>query len=564
MFALATRRPGLFLFNVVLWGLFHALPLGVGLVLKAAFDALASAEEPLASIWTPLAFLIALYAVRLTVFRVGVHIWTDLYYYLKVLLQANVVGWLVAGPGAQRLAGAPGEAVGRLRDDVDTVVEYIENWVDIGGEVLFAMVALGIMAAIDARLTAVLVVPLACFVLLVSRLGDRIEAYRRASRDAATEVSGFLGELFTAVQTVKVAGAEERTVAHLQRIGERRRQMSLRDNLLTQLIDTLHRGVLDLGIGVILLLAAQGIATGRFGVGDFALFVSYLLRLTQQMFAVGHILAQHRKAGVSFARLRALMVGSPAPALVAPRPASAPQPAPSAPLAQLTVRGLTYRYPDSGRGIAGIDFALSPGSFTVITGRIGAGKSTLLRVLLGLLPRDGGLIAWNGIAIEDPAHFLVPPRCAYTPQVPRLFSETLADNILQGSGEEHLAPAVHRAVLEEDIERLEAGLATPVGPRGVRLSGGQVQRSAAARMFAHDAELLVFDDLSSALDVETERLLWERLASNVTCLVVSHRRAALRRADQILLIVDGQIAERGRLDELLVRSPEMRELWGDD
>ena len=206
----------------------------------------------------------------------------------------------------------------------------------------------------------------------------------------------------------------------------------------------------------------------------------------------------------------------------------------------------------------------------VITGRVGSGKSTLVRVLLGLLPRQAGEIRWNGEAVADPAGFFRPPRCAYTPQVPRLFSDTLRDNILLGLPEDPptLAKAIHLSVLEQDITQLERGLETLVGPRGLRLSGGQVQRAAAARMFVRQPELLVFDDLSSALDVETEQALWERLDAHrnsadeaLTCLVVSHRKAALARADHIVVMKDGRVEAEGKLADLLESCAEMQQLW---
>ena len=188
-------------------------------------------------------------------------------------------------------------------------------------------------------------------------------------------------------------------------------------------------------------------------------------------------------------------------------------PAPNAdPLRTLDVIDLTYHHPETGRGIEHIDLKLERGSFTAITGRIGSGKTTLARVLLGLLPKDSGEVRWNDRVVDDPAEFFVTPHSAYTPQAPRLFSEALRDNILLGLAydDDRVQQALHAAVLDQDVTGFEDGLNTVVGPRGVRLSGGQLQRAAAARMFVREADLLVLDDLSSALDVDTEKILWER------------------------------------------------------
>ncbi len=604
--------PKLYIIDSIFWILFMSLPGITGLIIRVFFDQLAEPSSLGFPLWGLIVLLVVTDLGHLAVLFISRFTKTQLRFTMRALLQRNLLVPLLNRPGASPLKTSSetpstvssGEALSYFRDDADLIQDTIASISEVTGAGLLAVGAIALLLSINAQMTLLAFLPLAGMIVIFRQAQQHIKQYRQASRQATEQVTGLIGEIFSAVQAIKVAGKQNQVLRHFRQVNEHRRQRMVKDQLLTAVLTSAFENLYTLGTGLILLVAAQQIqaGAGQLSVGEFALFVFYLPYVTYFLEFLGSFLAQIQQTAVSFERMAALLAGAETPqptsaaqtqtpvqALVAHpplylndlwgrRPELPPIDQPhreqSDRLQELTAYNLTYHYPSTNRGITNISLTLTRGSLTVITGPVGAGKTTLLRVLLGLLPMQAGGIYWNDNRVYDPANFFVPPRSAYTPQTPKLFSASLRDNILLGLDrqETDLETAIALAALDHDIAAMPDGLATPIGSRGVRLSGGQLQRAAAARMLVRQPELLVFDDLSSALDINTEKTLWERLLKSrevekqnnrteephlptdpSTFLIVSHRPSILQRADHIIVLKDGKLQSEGVWDDVKLR-----------
>ena len=575
LWKLITFRPGLYTIDVLLvissWLIF-IIP---GYVAREFFDALQLGGESW-WIWAVIALLVVGQFSRVILILFNIIIDVTFRNMATALLRKNMINKVVRHPASSKLPRSSSESISRFREDVDETADFL-SWtslLDVVGAVVFAIVALVIMFRIDSLITLVVFLPLVAVVAVAHMVRNRVERYRIEARKTTGNVTEFIGELFGSVQAIKVSNAEENVSKKFREINQLRGKAAIKERLFTTVLNATFTNIVEIGTGIILLLAASAMQDGSVTVGDFALFVYYLTWVTQLTGRFGMLTARYKQTQVSHHRMKEILPTEMEDELSEHSDVYMKGDLPEFQevrknqedyLNLLEIKGLCAAYPGSDKGIEDIDLLIKKGTLTVVTGEIGFGKSTLLAAILGLVPIKAGEIFWNRSKVENVEAFFEPPRASYVSQVPQLFSDSLYDNIATGDkkNKNRIHEAIRLAQLEQDLEQLEDGLDTIVGTKGRTLSGGQIQRTALARALAKDPELLVLDDISSALDQRTEEKLFNELLGKrkYTCVVSSYRPFVLQKADQIVVMKDGKIEAIGKIDQLLQSSPTMRKLW---
>ncbi|MCK4896777.1 MAG: ABC transporter ATP-binding protein, partial [Candidatus Heimdallarchaeota archaeon] len=441
-------KPGLVIAGFLSDILFFLQPLAAGLITREIFNQLQGTAGWNISINIWILVLLVL-PITLTMRLIGdfIFVFTMWIFILmsRVLLRKNMLEGIFKKPGAVALPDSPGEAVSRFRGDIEETMWFVYHLTALISLGIFTGISFFIMQNINWEITLFVSIPLVIMMVMVFFTRPIFTRLRKQRRKAAGAVTRTIGEIFRSVQAIKVATAEDNVLNYFGHINDKRRIAEVKDEFFHRLLHSIYNIAIYLCIGIILLLVGSNIQNNIFSVGDLAFFVAILGSMGEFIWDIGDIVPRYVRTKVSLGRMFKLIksededvteldlakhgdiyIKEPYPLIQMPSIEIRDR------LNKFEVRGLTYTFPNSDKGISNIDFTINRGSFTVITGRIGSGKTTLLRTILGLLPKDDGGLYWNGELVEKPEEFFVPPRTAYTSQVPRLFSESIKENILMG------------------------------------------------------------------------------------------------------------------------------------
>ena len=413
----------------------------------------------------------------------------------------------------------------------------------------------------DWTFAAVTLATIATYVTFTFLVTDWRIRFRREMNTRNSEANTKAVDSLLNYETVKYFANEAHEAERYDRALHAYERAAVRSETTLAMLNVGQGVIVSSGLIGMMILAGQGVAAGRMTVGDFVLVNTYLIQLYTPLNFLGMVYRNIKQSLTDLEQMMSLLKIRPeiedrpnAPALTVRR-------------GSVAFRNVDFRYDPRRRILGDIDFEIPPGASLAIVGPSGAGKSTIARLLFRFYDVDGGAIEIDGQDIRDVTQDSLRRAIGVVPQDTVLFNDTIFYNIAYGhpgASREEVEDAARLARIHDFVASLPDGYETMVGERGLKLSGGEKQRVAIARVILKGPQILIFDEATSALDTKTEREIQASLAevaTDRTTLVIAHRLSTVIDADEILVLDHGRIVERGHHRDLLARSGVYAAMW---
>ncbi len=460
----------------------------------------------------------------------------------------------------ERRTGELARSIGRGVESVSFVLETA--LFSLLPTIVEFMLVLGILfwryPPVFALLTFATIAAYATFTIVTTNWRTRFRREMNARQD---EFSGQAIDGLINYETVKAFGNEAWEAARLDRTLEGYENAAVRSQASLSLLNAGQAGIIAIGITALMIAAARGVVAGTLTVGDVVLVNAFVLQLYTPLSFLGVVYRQLRQALIDLegiGRLRSQV----------PEIADAPDARVLAPKGGgVTFDRVRFAYDPRRPILEELSFFLPPGRKLAIVGPSGSGKSTIVRLLFRFYEVTGGAVLVDGQDARGLTQASLRAAIGMVPQDTVLFNDTIAANIAYGrpgASQAEIEAAAHVAQIHDFIRSMPEGYDTVVGERGLKLSGGEKQRVAIARVVLKNPEILVLDEATSALDSRTERSLQEallRVARGRTTLVIAHRLSTVVDADEIIVLDRGRVVERGSHGRLLAQPGLYAEMW---